>query len=85
MSNRTHTPSKDQEAFWDAADRVAEIKRELEAQLKVLQEVAAELRETARLNETVAPLLNQAIAAVHNWGDDLHLTGDEIMREITAE
>lgn len=85
MSNRTHTPLKDQEAFWDAADRVAEIKSELEAQLKALQEVAAEVGETARLAETVTPLLNQAITAVLNWGDDLHLTGNEIMREITAE
>lgn len=85
MSNRTHTPIKDQEAFWDAADRVAEIKRELEAQLQELQTVAAELKETARLNETVTPLLNQAITAVLNWGDELHMTGNEIMREITAE
>lgn len=85
MSNRTHTPIEDQEAFWDAADRVAEIKRELEAQLKALQEVAAEIQESARFNEAVAPALNQAIADVLNWGDELHMTGNEIMREITAE
>lgn len=56
MSNRTHTPTLDQEQCFDAAEQIREIKWELVEQLKALRAIANGLNDAEAVTKYVVPL-----------------------------